>query len=86
MFRLFSGIVSTAFGLLLFLFRMPLVYQLVGKTKTKIALSLGINKLQIFLAILWIVAALLIIGGIALVAAGLRGKKSRTIMPLEVEK
>lgn len=76
--RLVSGMVLSVCGLLLFLFRIPLVYQLVGRFKTRVALFLGIDKLQIFLAVLWIVAMSLLLGGIVLIIAGLRGKKSST--------
>jgi hypothetical protein len=80
--RPISGIILSVCGLLLFLFRMPLVYQLVGRFKTRVALLLGIDKLQIFLAVLWIVAMSLFLGGIVLIVVGLRGKKSGTTTPV----
>lgn len=63
------GFVLLAGGAALFFLRMPLVYALVGKTKTKIGLFLGIDKLELFLALLWVLAGLLTLAGIALLVA-----------------
>ena len=71
------GLVLSGIGLLLLIFRMPLVYALVGKFKTRVALFLGIDKLKIFMAALTIFATLLIVGGLIWVGLGWRRRQSR---------
>lgn len=72
------GLILSGIGLLLLIFRMPLVYALIGKFKTRVALFLGIDKLEIFLTALTIFAILLIVGGLLWTTVGwLRTKSHR---------
>ncbi|MDZ7315705.1 MAG: hypothetical protein ONB24_06235 [candidate division KSB1 bacterium] len=68
--RKIFGLILSAGGAALFFFRMPLVYALIGKTKTKVGLFLGIDKLELFLALLWVLAGLLTLAGVALIFTG----------------
>lgn len=72
--RRLVGALLMMVGALLLIFRMPLVYQLVGKSKTKIALFLGIDKLQIFLLVLQVMAVVLIIAGAVIMFLSARQK------------
>jgi len=71
------SLILSGIGLLLLIFRMPLVYALVGKFKTRVALFLGIDKLEIFMAALTIFAILLFVGGLIWVGLDWRRHQSR---------
>lgn len=59
-------------GALLFIFRMPLTYAVIGKNRTRLGLLFGVDRLQAFLWGLLILAVLLVIAGAALMLSAWR--------------
>lgn len=65
--RFWIGLSLIVDGALLIIFHMPLTYALVGKTRTKLGLLFGIDRLHFFMWGLYAAALLCLVVGIAFI-------------------
>lgn len=74
--RFWIGLSLLMDGALLFIFHMPLTYALVGKTRTRLGLLFGVDRLHFFLWTLYAAAFLCLVSGIVLMYFSLRRRPS----------
>jgi hypothetical protein len=74
--RFWIGLSLLMDGALLFFFRMPLTYVLIGHTRTRLGLMFGVDRLHAFLWSLIGIAFLCTISGIALMYFSLSSRES----------